>query len=214
MAKDVLERITTPKGDALFPFLCTPDTRFNEDGVYQVGLIVDEEAAQPLCKKLDAMLKDSKQKALKGLKPAKKKSFDVNPVYAPEYDEDENETGNIIFKFSSYATYKDKRTGEIKEISPTLFDAKGKVIKKKINVGNGSVIRVNFSPKAYYMASTNRAGVKLYLNAVQIIELVEYGASAEAMGFGEEDGFDVDDIDDSGFDADDVGDADDGSGDF
>ena len=55
-------------------------------------------------------------------------------------------------------------------------------------VGNGSVIKVAVEPVTYVMASTKQVGVSLRLKAVQVIDLVESGASAESI-FDEEDGY-------------------------
>lgn len=79
------------------------------------------------------------------------------------------EDGNVIFNFKS-------------KIKPRLFDSKGKAITNDPAVSGGSVIKVSgaFGP---YNKGANM-GVALYLNAVQIIELVEYSSSP----FGEEEG--------------------------
>ena len=66
---------------------------------------------------------------------------------------------------------------------PTLFDAKGNVIKTDLPVGNGSIIKLS-GVMGTYSAGGN-IGVTAYLNAVQIIDLVEFGGST----FEEEDGY-------------------------
>lgn len=49
---------------------------------------------------------------------------------------------------------------------------------------------VNFSPSGYFNGTNN--GVTLYLNAVQIINLVSGGnGDAKDYGFGEEDGYSI-----------------------
>lgn len=79
------------------------------------------------------------------------------------------EDGKVTFNFKS-------------KMKPRLFDSKGKAITDDPAVSGGSVIKVSgaFGP---YNKGANM-GVALYLNAVQIIELVEYSNSP----FGEEEG--------------------------
>jgi hypothetical protein len=56
-------------------------------------------------------------------------------------------------------------------------------------IGNGSLVKIKYMAKPYYMASTRTVGVSLKFYAVQVIELVEYGNSDS--GFGDETDDDV-----------------------
>ena len=47
MAEKLIE-FTTPKGIAQYPWLSKPDTKFNEEGVYKVDLIIPKSDAIPL----------------------------------------------------------------------------------------------------------------------------------------------------------------------
>lgn len=191
---NALPKIVTPRGTALWPHLSTPDTRFNEAGEYKVTLVVAEAAAQKFIAGLDKLADEAFEDAKSKCKPAKIKTLLKHVPYEMECDEEGNETGNVLIKFKSKASYENKK-GETVSMKPTLVDGKGKVITKKLNIGNGSEIVINCSPKGFYLAATNQAGVTLYLNGVQILKLVEYGASAESMGFtAQEDGFDADDV--------------------
>jgi hypothetical protein len=85
-----------------------------------------------------------------------------------------------------------------------LFDAKGKPILKIESVWGGSEVKVSYEASPYFIPGTGAAGLKLRLNAVQILKLVSGGnRDAGAYGFGEEDGFDgssvaADDAEDTG----------------
>ena len=79
----------------------------------------------------------------------------------------EKETGNIVFRFKT----KNK---------PALFDSDGKPL-HNINVFGGSQIKVSATAAPYSAAGNN--GITLYLNAVQIIELVS-GSGGDSGGFG------------------------------
>lgn len=101
------------------------------------------------------------------------------------YREDQN--GDIIFKFKTKATITTKAGDTIKKTVP-VFDAKGNPV--DVPIGNGSIVRVAFQVIPYWKSSTN-AGLTLYLDAVQVIKLIEYncGGSFDSFGFTEEDGF-------------------------
>ncbi len=87
-----------------------------------------------------------------------------------ELDIDEQPTGRY------YVTFK---TGE--KFKPPVFDRFGIAIPESILIGNESKVRVAYSPAEYLAFG---GGIALYLNAVQVIELVEYRAStADAYGF-------------------------------
>ena len=65
---------------------------------------------------------------------------------------------------------------------PHLFDSSNKLLPEAVNVGSGSVAKVAFTPNAY-KSSQFGDGINFYLNAVQISELVEYGADGSSYGF-------------------------------
>lgn len=87
-----------------------------------------------------------------------------------ELDIDDKPTGRY------YITFK---TGE--KFKPPVFDRYGIAIPDTVLVGNESNVRVSYTPAEY---TAFGGGIALYLNAVQVIELVEYRAStADAYGF-------------------------------
>jgi hypothetical protein len=86
-----------------------------------------------------------------------------------EENEQDQRTGRL------YASFK---TGE--KFKPALFDRYGLPLPEGTMIGNGSKVRVNYSPNAY---DGFGGGVNLYLNAVQVLDLVEY-TSRDAKGYG------------------------------
>ena len=138
-------KLVTPAGTARYPWLTKPDTHHNPDGVYKTDLLLSSKEAKPLA--------DQIKKFFQETYPDKKGKM----PYSKELDKDEKETGNIIFKFKT------------KTNKPALFDASGKPV-QNVNVFAGSKIKVS-SSAAVYNAGGN-IGVTLYLNQVQIIELV------------------------------------------
>jgi hypothetical protein len=185
-------KITTPKGVAKYPWLNKPSTAFNKNE-YKTGLLLDpnEEEVQKFLSSLDELAEQSAQaqrdKFVKEGKPALAKGVKIKSPYKNEIDKETGEeTGLIELSFSTQAV--DKK-GNSKKVG--LFDSKAKAINpEEVQVGGGSLIKVNFTPSMYYMPTNKEAGVKLYLNAVQVIELRSFGGGGDASsyGFGEEEG--------------------------
>lgn len=87
-----------------------------------------------------------------------------------ELSSDEQPTGRF------YVTFK---TGE--KFKPPVFDKFGVALPETALVGNESKVRVSYTPVEY---TAFGGGIALYLNAVQVIELVEYKPqTAGAYGF-------------------------------
>jgi hypothetical protein len=184
MSKPKNPRYTTPTGVAQYPYLNKPDTKFNPEGEFKVNLELDADAAADICTFLDEQLATAVAKAKKE-NPGKKikegtAGYELN-----------EETGKVTLKFKLKAKVNTK-SGDSFDQKVVLFDAKGKPITSPPNVGGGSKIKVSYEVVPYYTAIAG-AGVSLRVKAVQILELVEYsgGASADAYGFGEEDGYEA-----------------------
>lgn len=190
--KNKRKKITTPAGTAQWAWLTKPNTRFNPEGTLGVDLLLDEDVAKPLIDELDQMVEESYQKACEDLKEKKKagqiKKIVKKEPYQEEYDEEGEPTGQVRLKFTNNA-----KTKEGKAVTIRLFDAKAKPIKDKaIRVGNGSLIKVSFTPSLYFIPATNMAGVKLYLNAVQILELADVPTDIGNFGFEAEEDYSFD----------------------
>ena len=104
-----------------------------------------------------------------------------------------DDTGKVTVRFKLKAKVTPKQ-GDPFEQRPALFDAKGKPIGPDAKIGGGSKVKVAYELVPYYTAIAG-AGVSLRLKAVQVIDLVEFsgGASSEAYGFGEEEGYEAED---------------------
>lgn len=200
--KKKLVRGTTPKGIFKYPNLIKPDYGTKEfpkkDGEYNVRLILEGKAAQELIAKLQpemdkalaeaeekfAQLPVATRKRLKGVTP--------NPFYTEVFDkETEEPTGQFEFRFKTAASGVNKK-GERWERTVPIFDAKGKPVKNLKGIWSGTVGKIAYSVSPYFVAGSGAAGITLYLEAVQIIELnAGSGRSASEFGFSEEEGFDA-----------------------
>jgi len=70
---------------------------------------------------------------------------------------------------------------------PTFDSKANKIMREENFIANGSTVRVNWSHGFYTQGG---GGVSLYLNSVQVIELIEWeGGSASDYGFGVEEGY-------------------------
>jgi hypothetical protein len=140
-------KFVTPKGVAQYPWLTKPDTKFSEEGVYKVSLAIPEADAK-------AFAKAAQDTFVNEYGQAK-----LSKAHMP-FKKDED--GNLVFSFKS-------------KLKPRLYDSAGKPITEDVAVGGGSVLKVSgaFGP---YNKGANM-GVALYLNAVQIIELVEFSSN-------------------------------------
>ena len=160
MTKDQYHKFISPVGVARFPWLTKADTKFNPEGVYKTDLILSSEDAKAIATELKGLFKKHYPDG-KGRMP-----------YSKEKGEDGKETGNVIFKFKN---------------KPALFDAKGKPI-QNTNVYGGSKIKVSGTAAAY--SAAGNLGVTLYLNAVQVIELVTGDSGGQqSFGFVAEEGY-------------------------
>lgn len=147
---------TTPRGIASYPKLIKPDTKFNPEGVYSVALVIPKDDASELISQIEEIFVDE-------FGPKK-----LSELQAP-YKEDEN--GDYVFKFKSAN-------------KPQLFDAAGTAISPRadLKLGSGSVLKVKGSIKPIMVQKKYYA--TLYINGVQLIDLVEFGGA----GFAAEEG--------------------------
>ena len=173
------KNIVTPKGVLVFPHLKSPDTKFDENGVWKTGLRLAGAEAQKLIAIIDKEIDES-------VTEASEKKSNVKRG-APPYKKDEDSEA-FIFNFKLKASGV-RPNGEKWKQKPVLYDAKGNVFQSNgKTIWGGTKAKVAFQMSPYFVSSIG-AGVSLRLKAVQIIELVTGGADASSYGFQEEEGF-------------------------
>lgn len=191
----------TPKGTALFAHIKDPD--FGNDkypipeGAYRLTLILTEDQSM----KLKAKLKDEIERAeefaqekYNGLKRSTREKIGkltINDVCSPEYDRDDNATGNYKWQFKANYKYEDRNSGKKIERHIPVFDSMNQPVQLKDEVGNGSEVRVSFCVNPYFIEGQGMGGLTMYINAIQIAKMVKGGEkNAEYYGFEEdEDGY-------------------------
>lgn len=209
--------IVTPRGIAVFPKLNKPDFKFATEGSYETKLqiapdsddavigrdsVTQAELIAALETMRDEFLVEKKAELAASKDPkakAKARTITTRDIGEPALDDDGNETGELVIKAKMKASGVGK-DGKPWKRTPKLFDAHNKAMKiDGPAIYGGSTLKLAAKAVPYYMAAENFVGVSLYLEAVQVLDLVTGGGrSASAYGFGsEEGGYAADESDDS-----------------
>lgn len=178
-------KLTTPICTFRYPKLVEPDTKFNPEGAYMIQGVMDAAAAATLSDQLDDLLNRHKA-SLKQQAPTQ--SFKLADMSFGFEDVDGRPSFTIKTKMKAAGIDRDGRRWTS---APALFDAKGYPIKDRESLRNmwtGTKGRISFEACPFYVSAIG-AGITMRLKAVQIIDLVESGGSADSFGFGEEEGY-------------------------
>lgn len=191
--------IVTPAGAAVYPHINRPDTKFKAEGEFHTKLRIPADKAKDLVRLIDARMEEAKKlpELVKARKNNPKKPIPENTPYSMVVDEETGEeTGDVEFTFKSKASGVSKKTGKEWSRKVKLFDAKKKPVTE--DVWGGSTIKVAFVPSVYFINAKVGYGVKLNLEAVQVIDLVTgSGGTADQYGFGEEEGYESAEIEEN-----------------
>ena len=162
------DRQVSPSGKVAWAYLERPNTKFSEEGEYQLAFTMPRKEAKKFMATIDEWM-DSSQKESGAKKLA-------NPPYKEDGDD-------VLFKFKQKPFFKSKN-GEKRKATVRLIDAK--LNPCNVSVGRGSDVKVSFRPNFWNVQGG--AGVTLYMDAVQVINLIPYNPISD-MGFEEEEGY-------------------------
>lgn len=170
-------RIVSPLGEAQWPFLQTPDTKFNPEGVYRVNMVF--ERTPEVMKFIDELEKILNEFNNHVQNVERKKVSIVKPVY------EETDDGKILLKFKQNAKIipKDRSKDPI-DVKIAIFDKFNRPLDPDVKIGNGSKCKIAFMPVGYHQPSTRAVGLTLRIVAVQVRELVTYGDSNDGATYG------------------------------
>jgi len=171
-------KLTTPCGIAVWPRLNEPDREFDANGLYHTKLRVSSKEAEEFMQKITAY-RDENYAASCQQKGKKKLNQNDLP-----WKEDEENPGDIIISTKLKAKVV-TRSGDSFEQRPDLVDAKLKPTNVKIGGGSKLKLALEVNP---YCTPAGDTGVTLWIKAVQILELVEYGGGG-SHGFTAAEGF-------------------------
>lgn len=178
---------TSPQGTAVYPrILGEPDTKFNPEGVWSIKLkfkSLSEPGVQALIDRIDAVIEQAGKEAKADadfVKSQKKRGKKVEPADRSYTIDPDN--GEVVVSFKSRASGISKKTNRPWERKVAVFDKYGKPVAPDTKVGGGSLCKVAFTLNPFYTAIGY--GCSIGLEAVQILELVEWGqGTAEQYGF-------------------------------
>ena len=168
-------RKTTPIGEAKWAHLNAPNAPFKDangnikgDPKYCIDVVFDPK--DPLWNAWAKHISDT----IKAMpEQTDKKTGEVMRKQSPlkrELDADDNPTGRYYASFKTSDKYK-----------PQVFDKYNKPFDPEKMIGNGSKVRVSYVENEFPAFG---GGMNFYLNAVQVLEVVEYKSqNAEAYGF-------------------------------
>lgn len=212
--KNTREKWTTPRGEVVWAFVERPSPQY---GNYSITIAYEEDDPEFLRfkKKVEAAAKAAKEaeiesSSLKGAKLKRLKDATVFCPIKPELDDETGEeTGRWLLSAKSAAEYTNKKTGKVVKMDIPIFNAKTERIKGKTGFARGSQVKLRVTVAPFSMISdADKAGVTFYLDAVQLLKLVEYQGGG-SDGFDEEDGYDGQGGEASEWDNDNLADAED-----
>ena len=178
-------RLTTPKATFKYPKLIEPETKFTPEGHYKVTAVIPADEADYMSAQLDTLFEAHKA-SLKAQAPSQKFKA-IDPSYGYE-DIDGKPCFTISVKMKAKGVDRDGRSWSA---APAIFDASGAPVKDREalrGMWSGTTGRVSFEACPFYQPALG-AGITLRLKAVQILNLVESGGSADSFGFQEEAGW-------------------------
>ena len=163
-----MDRVVSPRGKVTWVYVDRPNTRFSDEGEYQLAFTIPRKDAKKFMAQIDEWMELSQNES-----GAKK-------LANPPYQEDGND---VLFKFKQKPFFKGKN-GEKRKVTIRLIDSK--LNPCNVSIGRGSEVKVSFRPVAWTVQGG--AGITMYMDAVQIINLIPYNPVSD-MGFEEEEGF-------------------------
>ena len=162
------DRVVSPSGKVTWAYIERPNTKFSEEGEYQLAFTIPRKEAKKFMATIDEWMESSQ------IESGAKKMAD------PPYKEDGDD---VLFKFKQKPFFKSKN-GEKRKATIRLIDAK--LNPCNVSIGRGSDVKVSFRPA--FWTVQGGAGVTLYMDAVQVINLIPYNPISD-MGFEEEEGY-------------------------
>lgn len=177
-----VKAFVTPKAVATWASVVEPNYTFDVGGMYSTLMSFDPEDESFIAMKahLEDMLDRYFEETKLSLTPLKAKTVTKFPLFKEELDQNGDPTGLLTIRPKQHALDMDGKP----RIIP-IVDSVGRVIPNfSTLIGNGSNIKCKVYPKLYHSASSNVCGISLKLNAVQLIDLIEYKTS----DFGDESG--------------------------
>lgn len=175
------EKLVTPAGIAMWAHVQKPKPAFvNKAGKtegspkYQIDVVFDPADPQwaPWVEGIRSQLKALPTQTRLNKETGKTENIPKQSPVKREFDDNDppQATGKLVATFKTSDKYK-----------PGVFDRYGRPIPETVLIGNGSKVEVSYTPNTY---DGFGGGINFYLNAIRVIDLVEYQKqSADSAGF-------------------------------
>lgn len=163
----------TPVGTVTgFSAIEKPSDKFGP-ATYSCKLEFTGEDAKNMKATIDRLMEESKaQHKAKG---------NAKPPYTVS-----NKVLTVNFKRKAEITTK---AGKHYEFDVKLFDCKGKPVEEVLNIGEGTQLRISYTPYMWSVQSQGGAGLTMQMDMCQVVKLVKYsGSGTSSNPFGEVEG--------------------------
>lgn len=173
----------SPIGEFEYPWINTPDVKYNKDGLFHVDLILGGQEAQDFKALCDTYVDDAWERLTADMLPKDVKKFGKVYPYEVDEDDDGNPTGYIKFGFKQnhkIKISKGPQAGTVKKVYIEVRDSEDDVVDAQIF--DGTEGRVMYAPRDIKVASSMKIGARLDFAKVQVIKLAE--GSGGSGGFG------------------------------
>lgn len=174
-------------GEAEYPHLQRPDTKFISEGEYKCNLKVKLEDATEMIADIENALNEWHDERCK---QKNKKSLRKNLPFTVE-------DGYAIFKFKVKATGTNTKTNETFNRRITIIDSNKKPLNEDTRIWGGSTLKIAYGMRTWATDALG-VGIQLQPKAVQVINLVtsELNKNSSLTDlFEETNGFAQDDLD-------------------
>lgn len=180
----------SPKGKAMWAKINSRIDEYEGKKKYSIDVIFDKDGEQKMLKVINDALDEAKNSPEYSGKVWRNDTDRLS--YHPETDKDGNETGNLVFHFQTKAFMTDRETGEeVQKIIPVFSNEEKRKLNKDESIGNGSMVRIKFTPSAYWMNKSSN-GINLYLSKIVVDKWVKFGGGDDdfsEFGIGTDDAF-------------------------
>lgn len=176
------ELIVSPRGEALWAKVLGEPTAYEDNPkAWTVSLLLDPNDPETIA------FVERLEKAFEDFHGAKAKVAAHGWPFGDETIKDEKgrpvPTGKVKFNFKRK---QETARGAIKD-APVVVDSKKNLWPEEQLIGNGSKIKVAFTPWPW--SGPSGKGMSLELESLQVVELVSYSKEAVTEAFAEEDGY-------------------------
>jgi hypothetical protein len=181
--------LTTMRGTFAYPAFVTPDTYKDNRPKFKTAFVLPAVTGGKLLEAMRKLIDPAVDEWRRENK--RKKAFDTYLPGSMQLDEEGDETGNMVFNFSTGAFWTNRQGQEIKRIVP-MFDGRGnRIAPGAVNPWSGTEGKLSIQAgQVWDNDATKQVGYGFYLESVQILKLVEGHGGSESA---EDAGFDSDD---------------------